>query len=148
MRWLLVPVTALAVRYVALITGIAAITALDALCPPEQMVPGACTAGWHAVSVDVLTLVLAALAALGIVLAPASVAPSHGFAVAATAFGLGAAATWIAIGGGMLGPFAAAAAGGIVGLILAARTYRGQPGKNLRTKQQSESGGGSKQPQL
>lgn len=122
MRWLLVPVTAFAVWYGALITGIAAVTALDALCSPEQMVSGACTASWHAISVDILTFVLAAVAALGIVLAPASVAPSHQFAVAVTAFGLGAAAaTWMAIGGGMLGPFAAAAAGGIVGLILAAR---------------------------
>lgn len=124
-RWLLVPVTAAAVWYGALIAGLYGVEVLDAFCPPEQIESGMCNASWHAPAVDVLIIAMAALAAFGVVVAPAAIAPGHRFIVALSMFVLGAiVATAMAMEGGMPGPFTGAAIGGIGGLAVAAARWR------------------------
>jgi len=126
LRWALVPVSALAVWYAVLLIGIGAVSVLDAMCPPELVVSGACTAPWHGPAVEALFVVCAALAALGIVTVTALVAPTHKRAVASAAFACGAAfAVYVARAGDLWAPFLAAALGGAVGLwIRSARSRR------------------------
>ncbi len=129
LRWIAVPLAAIAVWYAVLLLGLAGVGALDALCPPELVVSGACTAPWHGPSVEALILVCTAVAAFGIVIVPALVAPSHRFRVALASFLGGAAFAVYAAGGGSVWiPFAVAAVTGSGALRLAASKWRGSPG--------------------
>ena len=124
-RWLLVPVAAFGIWSVALLSGIAAVGVLDALCPAEQMISGFCTAPWHATAVEGLIVAYAATTAFGIVVVCGFLAPANKFTVALIAFSCGAVfAVFAASEGTMWGPFIAAAAGGSVGLVLAASRWR------------------------
>jgi hypothetical protein len=85
-RWLLVPVAAAGIWYVALLSGLVAVGVLDALCPADEMVSGLCTAPWHATAVDVLIVAYAAVTAFGIVVVCGFLAPAHKLTVALIAF--------------------------------------------------------------
>src|SRR5262245_59079514 len=89
-RWLLVPVAAAGIWAVALLSGLAAVGVLDALCPAEEMISGFCVAPWHATAVDVLIAAHAAATAFGIVVGCGFLAPAHKFTVALIAFWCGA----------------------------------------------------------
>jgi hypothetical protein len=89
-RWLLVPVAAAGIWYVALLSGLVAVGVLDALCPADEMVSGLCTAPWHATAVDVLIVAYAAVTAFGIVVVCGFLAPAHKLTVALIAFVCGA----------------------------------------------------------
>jgi hypothetical protein len=129
-RWLLVPLSAIAVWYAVFLLGFAGIGLLDHFCPPDLVVSGACTASWHYPAVEVLILLCTALVSVGIVLVPALVAPAKRLHVAALAYGCGAAfAIYAASGGSLWGPFAAAALCGSGALWFAAARWRG-PGRS------------------
>ena len=99
---------------------------LDALCPRELVVSGACTATWYEPAFYALTVAFSALAAILIVFVPALVAPSHRFGVAILAFACGAAfATYFAaLERSLWGPFVAASVGGSAALWLASTRWR------------------------
>ena len=124
-RWLLVPLAAAGIWAVALLSGLAAVGVLDALCPADAMISGFCAAPWYAPSVDALILADAAATAFAIVVVCGFVAPANKFTVALSAFLRGAVfAAFAASEGSMWGPFLAAAAGGSAGLVLAASRWR------------------------
>jgi len=86
----------------------------------------ACMATWHGPAVDALILLCTAVAATGIVVVPALVAPSRRFLVAALEYAGGAAfAVYAASGGDLWGPFVVAAISGSAALGLAASRWRG-----------------------
>ena len=123
-RWILVPLSGVAVWYAVLLLGIAGYELLDRLCPPELVVSGACTASWHAPAVEVLMLVCTALVSAGIVVIPALIAPARRFQVAAVAFGCGATfAIYAASGGSLWGPFFVSALTGAGSLWLVASKW-------------------------
>jgi hypothetical protein len=125
LRWLLVPVAALAAWYGALVLGLVGIGVLDALCPPEQFVSGLCTAPWYGPAFDGLALLCSAVAAAGIVLLPALAAPARRIAVAGCAYAAGASlALYAASAGGLWGPFLGAAIGGTLALGAALFSWR------------------------
>ncbi len=125
LRWTFVPIAGALVWFGTLFLGLAGLDLLDRLCPPEHVVSGMCTASWHRPAVDGLTIVCALLAAVGIVLVPARIAPSNRFTVAFVAYLCGAAfAVYVATSGSMWGPFIAAAIGGSAALWFARRTMK------------------------
>jgi len=85
-----VPLSALAVWFGVALLGLAAYNLLDSLCPPELMVSGACTAPWYASAVEGVILLCTGLAAAGIVIIPALVAPAWRVEVSTFAFACGA----------------------------------------------------------
>src|SRR5262245_23856301 len=104
LRWLTVPLAGIAVWYVTLLVGFGAVSVLDALCPPQLVVSGLCTASWYEPAFEALLLVCTALVAAGVVLVPALVAPAHRFRVAMIGYGCGATfALYAASGGSMWG---------------------------------------------
>jgi hypothetical protein len=126
LRWLAVPLSVVAVWWALLLLGIFSVGVLDALCPADLMISGMCTAPWHPPAFDALVVVYAALVSAGVVLVPAWLAPAHRFAVALSAYLLGACfAIYVAVGGSMWLPFVAAAASGSAALGFAASRWRG-----------------------
>lgn len=124
-RWILVPLSGIAVWAAVLVLGIAGVDLLSRLCPPALMVSGLCTASWHAPAVEVLILLCTAVVSAGIVLIPAFVAPSNRFRVATFAFACGTVfGLYAASGGSMWGPFFVAASAGSASLWLAASKWR------------------------
>src|SRR3989442_8658829 len=129
-RWILVPLSGVATWHAVLVLGILGVDVLDRLCPPDLVVSGMCTARWHAPAVEALILVCTGIVSLGVVLVPATVAPSHRLRVARLAFGFGATfATYFAISAGAWGPFAVAAVAGSAALWLATSHWRA-PGQS------------------
>ncbi len=126
LRWIGVPLSGLAVWYGTLVLGVAAMLVLDALCPPELMVSGACTASWYFPALYGLIMFFSGVVALGIVVVPALIAPAFRFGVAVVAFATGAAfAVYFAAHDWSLwGPFLAAALGGSLGLWAASTRWR------------------------
>lgn len=125
LRWLLTPIAAGAVWCGVLGIGFVAIGALDRLCPPDLVISGACVAPWHAPAVDGVALSCTALAATGIVLAPAATAPRGRRWVALAAFAGGAVfASVVASGGGAWAPFTVAAIAGSLALRWAWSRWR------------------------
>jgi hypothetical protein len=124
-RWLLVPPAAFAAWVGALLLGLAGINALDALCPPDLMISGVCTAAWHPPAMRVLEAVCAAVAAAGVVVAPALIAPAYRVAVATICFFAGAAfAVFMAWAGGLWIALAAAALSGTTVWYVCVRRWR------------------------
>jgi hypothetical protein len=124
-RWVLVPLSGVAVWYAVLLVGIAGFGLLDRFCPPELIVSGACTAGWHAPAVEALVLLCTAVVSAGIVVVPALVAPAGRFQVAVLAYGCGAVfALYAASGGSLWGPFFVSALSGSASLWLVAAKWR------------------------
>src|SRR5262245_20284191 len=109
LRWILVPLSGIAVFYAVFAFSILGYRLLARLCPAE-LVESGCIATWHDPAVEVLKLTCAAVASAGVVLVPALVAPSRRFAVAAFTFALGAAAAfYLSRRGPLWGPLAVAA---------------------------------------
>ena len=124
-RWVLVPLSGVAVWYVVLLLGIASITLLDSLCPPDLVVSGSCTAGWYEPVFQSLLFVCSVGVAIGIVLVPALVAPTFRWRVALLAFGCGAAfATYVVLEGFLWLPLLGSVLGGSYALWLAAAKWR------------------------
>jgi hypothetical protein len=125
-RWVLVPISGVTVWYAVFLLGIGGVGLIDSLCPPELVISGSCTAAWHGPAVDALILLCTAIAAAGIVVVPALVAPSRRFLVAALAYALGATfAVYAASGGSLWGPFLVAAISGSAALAVASSRWRG-----------------------
>jgi len=119
-RWLLVPLTALAVWVGTLLIGIGASSLLDSLCPPELMVSGLCTAPWHRPAMAAVEMICAGIAAAGFIALPVRVAPAYRTQVAVACFVAGGLFTiQLAIAGAMWAPAVVAAA---VGAIVLGRT--------------------------
>jgi len=91
LRFTLAPIVAVVGWFVVLFLGLAAVGVLDSFCPPEEMVSGSCQADWYGPAVDALIVAFSGLSAVVVVLAPTLMAPSRKIAVAAVAFGCGAA---------------------------------------------------------
>jgi hypothetical protein len=124
LRWLAVPLSAIAVWYGLLLLGIASVGVLDSFCPAELMISGICTAPWHAAAFDALVLVYTGLVSVGVILVPGFLAPSHRFHVALSAYAIGACfAIYVATVGSMWAPFVVSAVGGSAALWLAASTW-------------------------
>jgi len=119
-RWLLVPLTALAVWVGTLLIGIGASGLLDSLCPPELMVSGLCTAPWHRPAMAAVEMICAGIAAAGFIALPVRVAPAYRPQVAVACFVAGGLFTiQLAIAGAMWAPAVVAAT---VGVIVLGRT--------------------------
>lgn len=88
LRWLLVPVTAVAVVAAVVAAGRWGVALADRRCPVESMVGGACVEPWHTSIVEAAIYIGAVAAAAGLVVLPAMVAPH--FKRAVGAFGLAA----------------------------------------------------------
>jgi len=88
-RWLVVPVAAAAVIVGTFAAGRWAVTIADGRCPPESMVGGACVEPWHTSVVETVIYAGVVLAAIGIVILPAVIAPNFKRTTAAVAFALG-----------------------------------------------------------
>jgi len=113
------------VWYTVLFLGLAGVSVIDSFCPPELVVSGACTAAWHAPAVDALVLLCTAIAAVGIVIVPALVAPSRRLLVAGLAYACGTAfAVYAASGGQLWGPFFVAGVSGSIAVWLASLRWR------------------------
>lgn len=95
-RWVLVPVTAFAVWFGTLLVGIGGSSLLDALCPPDLMISGICTAPWHGPAMTALETMCAAVAAVGFVALPAMV-PRALWAPSAVAAIAGVITLWLTI---------------------------------------------------
>ena len=131
LRWIAVPLSAIAVWYGLLLLGIASVGVLDSLCPAELMISGVCTAPWYELAFDALVLVYTGLVSAGVVLIPGFLAPSHRFYVALSAYVAGACfAIYVASMGSVWAPFATSAVSGSAALWLAASTWRRGPWKN------------------
>ena len=118
-RWVLLLPSAYAAWWVALFLGIAYVSVLDWLCPPELMVSGLCTATWYEPAFNAAFVVGAGLAAGLIMLAVILMAPSHRRHVAILAFGSGSAfALYAAYETSLWGAFVAAFLTGLVALAV------------------------------
>jgi hypothetical protein len=126
-RWALVPVTAFAVWFGTLVLGIGGSSLLDSLCPADLMVSGICTAPWHRPAMAALEIVCAAIAAVGFVALPATVAPAYQIPVAVGCFVVGGLLTIeLAIAGALWAPAAVAAVAGVTTLcVTISRSRRG-----------------------
>jgi hypothetical protein len=89
LRWLLLIPCAWAAWHVALATGIAVHSTLEALCAPEQMISGMCTAPWFQYAERVVFCASAGLAAALILITSTLIAPSHRARVAAITLAAG-----------------------------------------------------------
>jgi len=118
-RWALVPVTAFAVWFGTLLIGIGGSSLLDSLCPRDLMISGVCTAPWHGPAMTALEMVCAALAAVGFIVLPATIAPSHRVPVAVGCFIIGGLLTIeLTIAGGLSAAAVVASIAGVMTLWL------------------------------
>lgn len=74
-RWLLVPVSAVAVIAAGMLGARAAVAIADRRCPMESMVGGSCVEPWHTSVVETTIYVAAAVCMAGLVILPALIAP-------------------------------------------------------------------------
>jgi len=125
LRWMLVPIVGVGVFWVVFAFGIVATSALGSLCPTEYVVSGFCGHPWYWIAVRGLFLTCSFTVAVGIVLLPAQIAPSHRWPVSLAAFGCGAlVATYVLLDDSEFAwEFGCAAVGGLVGLELARRRW-------------------------
>jgi hypothetical protein len=112
-RWLLVPVSALAAWGASLFLGTVLLDGATRLCPDAEMVSGLCIAPWWRYAETGVICLSAAVAAALIVVASSLTAPSHRSVVAVVVFVLGCAfAVFLAVAGGT---YIALPAAGIAG---------------------------------
>jgi len=90
LRWVLVPVAALAAWGASILVGLILHGLATGMCPESEMVSGACVAPWWPYADAVVLVVAAAFAAAAIVLACALTAPTHRPRVAVVVYVLGA----------------------------------------------------------
>jgi hypothetical protein len=125
-RWMLVPLAALAAWGAALVIGLMLHDAATRLCPQSYIVSGACFAPWTPIADGVVLVVSAAVAAVLVVLFASYTAPAHRPRVAAVLYGLGAAwAVVMAIAGAAYLALPAAGIGGAWALWLVRRRPSG-----------------------
>jgi hypothetical protein len=86
LRWLLVVPSGVAMWYIVLRAGLVANSLLLALCPPELMVSGVCTASWYFPATDALIYACVVLLACSMVLVPSFVAPKHKLIIGTIAY--------------------------------------------------------------
>jgi len=90
-RWLLILPASVAAWYLALAAGIVLLAALNGLCPPDQLVSGACIAPWHRTASLAMMCFGAGLAATLILIVCTLLAPTHKPQVAVAAYVIGVA---------------------------------------------------------
>ena len=115
-RWLLVPVSAVAIVITVIAAGRGSVALADGRCPVTSMVGGACVASWHTSVVEAAIYAGVILVALGLVIVPAMIAPALKRTVAVTGFVLVAGAVgavyYLTSWGELLAPLLAAIASG------------------------------------
>lgn len=89
LRWLLVPISAAAVVAGTIIAGRWAVAIAAGRCAPQNMVGGACVEPWHTSVVETVVYTGVVLAAAGIVVLPAAIAPEFKRTTGAVTFVLG-----------------------------------------------------------
>ena len=94
-RWLLLVPSAWLAWSVALVSGVAVHSALESLCPPEQVISGMCTATWFRYAERITICAGAGLAAALILLTSTFVAPSHRAIVIVATLCIGSAAALV-----------------------------------------------------
>lgn len=124
LRWL-ATLAAPALAYAAcVLLALLLFDALAALCPPEAMVSGMCTAPWYGPAETAAMSVALALGAALFVALPAACAPAHRRAVAGGACAGGlllVGSALVQIGASFAAPAAAAAVAGVATLALLLR---------------------------
>jgi hypothetical protein len=119
-RWLLLPVSAVAMIAGAVFGARWAVALVDRRCPADSLVGGACVAPWHTSAVEASMYVAIALAALGVVVLSGLIAPRLKRTVPTIAFaavvGTMAAPWALTNWDGLLLPLAIATASGGIGL--------------------------------
>ena len=85
-RWLTVLPAAIAGWYLALIIGLLAYSGVERLCPPDQMVSGACITPWFRYATGAVSALAAGLAAILVITLAALAAPTHRVIVIRSAF--------------------------------------------------------------
>ncbi|HEX7036818.1 MAG TPA: hypothetical protein VF210_13660 [Pseudomonadales bacterium] len=74
-RWLLVPVSAVAVIAASVVAGRAAVALADRRCPTESLIGGSCVEPWHTSVVEAAIYGAVAVCVAGLVILPARIAP-------------------------------------------------------------------------
>ena len=119
-RWAAVLPAALVAWHFALLLGVAALSFLESLCPPELVISEMCTASWFQTAEKIVFWLAAALAAGLIVVSVGVVAPAKKVGAASTSLAIGSAmAHWLAVETHAWGEFVSAVvAGGITVLVV------------------------------
>jgi hypothetical protein len=114
-RWAAVLPAALVAWHLALVMGLAALSVLERLCPPELVISGLCTAAWFPLAEKAVLCFGTAVAAALVVASVAVVAPTRKAEAAYVSIAIGSAiALWLAMELDAWVEFASAiAAGGI-----------------------------------
>jgi hypothetical protein len=94
-RWLLLVPGAWLAWSVALVSGMAVHSALESLCPPEQVISGMCTATWFRYAERITICAGVGLAAALILLTSTLIAPSHRAIVIVATLCVGSAAALV-----------------------------------------------------
>jgi hypothetical protein len=124
LRWLLVIPAAVLGWYAALIAGMLLLAFAESLCPPEDVVSGACMAPWFGTVSAVVFCIGTALAAVLVVLLPTLAAPRARLRVAWVAFALGlAVALAMAIAASAHAELASAVVAGALTTVVLSRRY-------------------------
>ena len=121
LRWILVPGSAAAILMGIFLAGRGVVTLADAHCVSDFMVGGACVEGWHTTAIELTIYGGVLLAALGLTIVPALLAPALarwisvlGFVLLLTLFAL---AYYVTRGSEFLPPMALAALAGAAGMF-------------------------------
>lgn len=97
-RWLMVVPSGFIAWYVVLFIGVAFLGATEIFCPKNLMVSGSCMADWWEVAYKTILILFSGLSAIGVVIFPALVAPSHKNKIALLSYSVGAVfAFWFAV---------------------------------------------------
>ena len=126
-RWLCVLLAMPLAYLVTMLLAFALIAGLERLCPPQDMVSGACQARWYPRAELAAMSLAAALGALLFVVLPWWAAPARRAHVALAAYLLGVAwMGWLLfeVGAPALAPALSAVAAGAVALRIAQRAHR------------------------
>ena len=95
LRWLAVPVVAFVFWATVRMLGLLGLQGLSFLCPAELVVDYKCTASWYPTAEILYVLLHNPTLSAGIVLVPATVAPSHRVGIALLGFGWSMAFTFM-----------------------------------------------------
>ncbi len=76
-RWVLVAPVAVFGFYLSFVLGIVSYSALNYICPKEQMVSGMCTASWYSPALDVLFILCPSIGAILVVAFSSYIAPKN-----------------------------------------------------------------------
>ena len=126
LRWLLVAPFAIAVWYVVLVAGVFVHSALETrLCPPQELVSGACGNPRVITILQIVVYVFVALSAVAVEVVAVATAPAHRDIIAWGTFAFGAAfAALLGAEGRQWGEAGAAIGAGLVTAICLHRVTR------------------------